>query len=30
VNYDGTVSTTPNAVVFFNARLAELQKQLRG
>ena len=30
VNYDGTVSTTPNAVVFFNARFAELKQQLQG
>lgn len=28
VNFDSTVSTTPNAVVFFNARLAELKTQL--
>ena len=30
VNFDSTVSTTPNAVVFFSARLAELKKQLGG
>lgn len=29
VNYDGTVSTTPNAVVFFDARLAELKHLLQ-
>jgi hypothetical protein len=30
VNFDSTVSTTPNAVVFFSARLAELKKQSLG
>jgi len=28
VNFDSTVSTTPNAVVFFNARLTELKAKL--
>jgi len=27
VNFDATVATTPNAVIFFNAQLAELKKQ---
>lgn len=29
VNFDSTVSTTPNAVVFFNARLVELKTKLQ-
>ncbi len=28
VNYDGTVTTTPKAAVFFNAMFMELKKQL--
>jgi len=28
VNFDSTVSTTPNAVIFFNARVADLKKKL--
>lgn len=28
VNFDSTVATTPNAIVFFNAQLAELKTKL--
>lgn len=30
VNFDATISTTPNAVTFFNARLAELKTKSQG